>query len=109
MTLSLNVLRHLGIGLYSNIGAVLSELKANAWDADASTVEIFVNTEDGVVYVKDDGSGMQRTHSEDGLPASEGIGDRYGTRIKLTVLHVLFLMKTRSSCLAFPADGLKVC
>ena len=33
MTVSLNVLNHLGIGLYSNIPAVLSELVANAWDA----------------------------------------------------------------------------
>ena len=29
MTLSLNVLRHLGFGLYSNIAAVLSEVVAN--------------------------------------------------------------------------------
>ena len=34
MTLSLNVLRHLGFGLYSNIAAVLSEVVANSWDAE---------------------------------------------------------------------------
>ena len=35
MSLSLNVLNHLGINLYSNIPAVLSEIVANSWDADA--------------------------------------------------------------------------
>ena len=38
MTISLNVLNHLGINLYSNIPAVLAEVVANAWDADAETV-----------------------------------------------------------------------
>lgn len=36
MRISLNVLQHLGIGLYSSIPAVLSEIIANAWDADAT-------------------------------------------------------------------------
>ena len=58
MTLSLNVLRHLGIGLYSNVPAVLSELVANSWDADAARVEISVNTEDGVIDITDTGCGM---------------------------------------------------
>ena len=40
MTISLNALEHLGINLYSNIPAVLSEIVANAWDADASMVSI---------------------------------------------------------------------
>lgn len=31
MSLSLNVLNHLGINLYSNIPAVLSEIVANSW------------------------------------------------------------------------------
>ena len=34
MTVDLNVLKHLGINLYSNIAAVLTEVVANAWDAD---------------------------------------------------------------------------
>lgn len=58
MTLSLNVLRHLGIGLYSNIPAVLSELVANSWDADASSVKISVNTDEGMIEVIDTGCGM---------------------------------------------------
>ena len=40
MSLSLNVLNHLGINLYSNIPAVLSEIVANSWDADATEVKI---------------------------------------------------------------------
>ena len=57
MTVSLNVLRHLGIGLYSNIPAVLSELVANAWDADAKNVDISIDPS-GRIVVKDDGHGM---------------------------------------------------
>lgn len=36
MTVDLNVLEHLGINLHSNIAAVLTEVAANAWDANAS-------------------------------------------------------------------------
>ena len=56
MTLSLNVLNHLGIGLYSNVPAVVSELVANAWDADAATVHITLS--DGRIEVHDTGHGM---------------------------------------------------
>lgn len=49
MSISLNVLNHLGIGLYSNIPAVLSEIVANAWDADAENVQIEVNNNDGEI------------------------------------------------------------
>ena len=58
MTLSLNVLRHLGFGLYSNIAAVLSEVVANAWDADAKNVSISIDAGDGHVNIEDDGHGM---------------------------------------------------
>ena len=58
MTLSLNVLRHLGFGLYSNIAAVLSEVVANAWDADAKNVSISIDAQDGHVTIEDDGHGM---------------------------------------------------
>ena len=57
MTVSLNVLHHLGIGLYSNIPAVLSELVANAWDADAKKVDVSIDPS-GQIAVKDDGHGM---------------------------------------------------
>ena len=58
MTLSLNVLRHLGFGLYSNIAAVLSEVVANSWDADAEHVRIAIDANGGKVVIEDDGHGM---------------------------------------------------
>jgi len=56
MSLSLNVLNHLGINLYSNMPAVLSEVVANSWDADAENVEIEVGREK--IVITDDGHGM---------------------------------------------------
>jgi len=56
--LDLNVLNHLGINLYSNIPAVLSEVVANSWDADANTVDITFDGES--VTIKDDGCGMTK-------------------------------------------------
>ena len=61
MSLSLNVLNHLGLNLYSNVPAVLSEVVANAWDADAENVTIEINTERGKVILTDDGHGMSRS------------------------------------------------
>lgn len=58
MTVGLNVLNHLGINLYSNIPAVLSELVANAFDADASRVRINIESTNDVITVTDDGVGM---------------------------------------------------
>ena len=58
MTLSLNVLKHLGFGLYSNVPAVLSEAVANAWDADAEHVWIDIDDHTDSIIVKDDGHGM---------------------------------------------------
>lgn len=58
MTLSLNVLKHLGFGLYSNVPAVLSEAVANAWDADAEHVRIEIDPEAGMITIEDDGHGM---------------------------------------------------
>ncbi len=58
MTVDLNVLDHLGINLYSNIAAVLTEAVANAWDADATKVDITVDSEGKVITIQDDGIGM---------------------------------------------------
>ena len=58
MTLSLSVLKHLGLGLYSNVPAVLSEAVANAWDADAEHVFIKIDPQGGRVTIQDDGHGM---------------------------------------------------
>ena len=60
MTISLNTLEHLGINLYSNIPAVLSEVVANAWDADAKTVTVTVDRASETITIEDDGTGMDR-------------------------------------------------
>src|SRR6185369_14678346 len=56
LTIDLQVLKHLGIGLYSNVPAVVSEMVANAWDADANRAEITVSGEE--IIIRDDGLGM---------------------------------------------------
>ena len=58
MKINLNALEHLGMNLYSNIPAVLSEIVANAWDADASHVSVTLR--DGEISIQDDGIGMTR-------------------------------------------------
>lgn len=58
MSLSLNVLNHLGLNLYSNVPAVLSEAVANSYDADAEHVWIDVDPQAGTVSITDDGCGM---------------------------------------------------
>lgn len=58
MTVDLNVLDHLGINLYSNIAAVITEAVANAWDADAEVVEITIDAEGDQIEIVDDGIGM---------------------------------------------------
>jgi hypothetical protein len=61
MTISLNVLNHLGINLYSNVPAVLSEVVANSYDADARVVCIELDSSAGKVTIIDDGHGMTRS------------------------------------------------
>lgn len=56
MTLSLNVLNHLGINLYSNVAAVVAETVANSWDADAEHVDIQIGRD--TITISDDGHGM---------------------------------------------------
>ena len=63
LDIDLNVLNHLGLNLYSNVPAVLAELIANAWDADATRVEVAVepNPVDGqgpMLVIADNGCGM---------------------------------------------------
>ena len=58
MRLDLNILNHLGLNLYSNTPAVLSEVIANSWDADASVVKITCNQEDDLITIVDNGNGM---------------------------------------------------
>ena len=65
MTLSLNVLKHLGFGLYSNVPAVLSEAVANAWDADAEHVSIVIDPPNRTITIQDDGHGMSVDDAND--------------------------------------------
>lgn len=58
MSLDLNVLNHLGLNLYSNTPAVLSEVIANSWDADATVVSINCNQEEDLITIIDNGCGM---------------------------------------------------
>lgn len=56
LSLDLNVLNHLGLNLYSNAAAALSEAVANAWDADATQVTITLA--DDAITIQDNGVGM---------------------------------------------------
>jgi len=56
LKIDLNVLNHLGLNLYSNVPAVLSELIANAWDADSTEVRITIS--DNEIEILDNGCGM---------------------------------------------------
>ena len=65
MRLSLNVLEHLGLSLYSNVPAVLAEVVANAWDADAQNVEIDLDSFNRRIVIQDDGAGMTEEEIND--------------------------------------------
>ncbi len=58
LKMTLNVLNHLGLNLYSSIPAVLSEAIANCWDADASRVNINIDKDGEKIEIEDDGCGM---------------------------------------------------
>ena len=65
MTISLNVLNHLGLYLYSNTPAVLSEVIANAWDADAKKVAVDFDLDAKTITITDDGHGMSQQDIND--------------------------------------------
>ena len=71
MKIELTVIEDLGIRLYSRLPQVLAEIVANAWDANAPTVEITLQegniNDDSTIIVRDSGHGM--TYGE--------IGDKY--------------------------------
>jgi Histidine kinase-, DNA gyrase B-, and HSP90-like ATPase len=56
--ISLSVLNHLGRSLYRSFATVLGEVISNAWDADAKNVHIYVDRNEGSLFIKDDGLGM---------------------------------------------------
>lgn len=61
LSIDLNALNHLGINLYSNIPAVVSEVVANSWDADADHVDIAIDAPNDIITITDDGIGMSET------------------------------------------------
>lgn len=63
MSITLAVLQDLGIKLYSNVPSVLSEVVANAWDADAESVKIHI--EKDKITIQDDGHGMSVDDAND--------------------------------------------
>lgn len=58
LTVGLGVLAPIGRNLYSNISAVLSEMIANAWDADATEVNVKIDLMSEKIIIKDNGFGM---------------------------------------------------
>ncbi|MDG6953937.1 MAG: ATP-binding protein [Nitrososphaerota archaeon] len=62
MTIQPKVIDHLGINMYTNLHAVISELIANSFDANAHKVEITVPpgsiSDEYSIIVSDDGAGM---------------------------------------------------
>jgi len=65
MKIGLNVLNHLGINLYSNVPAVLSEVVANSWDADAENVKVTIDNKRHCITIYDDGHGMTKDDIND--------------------------------------------
>lgn len=63
MRIDLRILNHLGIHLYSNVAAVLSEAVANAWDAEATEVSIDISPDS--ITIRDNGSGMNKAQIND--------------------------------------------
>lgn len=60
MKISLNALEHLGMNLYSNVPAVLSEVVANSWDAGATQVVVNLDKSAKCIEITDNGTGMTR-------------------------------------------------
>ena len=58
MTISLNVLNHMGLNLYSNTPSVLAEVIANSWDADATEVDVRFDLAQKTISIEDNGCGM---------------------------------------------------
>ncbi len=69
MKVELTVIEDLGMNLYGKLPSVISELVANAWDADATTVKITLDegevNESTKIVVEDDGYGMSYDDIQD--------------------------------------------
>ncbi|MDE0323737.1 MAG: ATP-binding protein [Candidatus Poribacteria bacterium] len=63
MKFDIGTIKHLGLQMYSTLPPVIGELVANAWDANATRVEITIpdtpiDQEHSKIIIKDDGIGM---------------------------------------------------
>lgn len=81
LSLDLNVLNHLGLNLYSNAAAALSEAVANAWDADAT--EVTITLANDMIIIRDNGVGMTLREVNDkflnvGYDRRTDVGERTG-------------------------------
>lgn len=56
--ISLTVLEHLGRNLYRSFSTIIGEAISNAWDADATVVDITYTPADDLLIVRDNGVGM---------------------------------------------------
>ena len=105
LEIDLNVLNHLGLNLYSNVPAVLSELVANAWDADAKRVSISIKGQDDKeITIQDNGCGMndkdlrekfltvgyQRRDKKNGGDLTPGEPDGYGEEGYRQVIRLFY-------------------
>lgn len=55
-----NTIEHLGVKMYSTLPPIIAEIVSNAYDAEASNVEIwlFDKKPEKEIVIKDDGHGM---------------------------------------------------
>jgi len=62
MQFDIGTIKHLGLQMYSTLPPVIGELVSNAWDAEATKVEILIPTEpitsESEIVVADNGTGM---------------------------------------------------
>lgn len=98
LKIDLNVLNHLGLNLYSNVPAVLSELIANAWDADSENVSISVehgsNNGETIITISDDGCGMTKVDLNDKF-LNVGYQRRKEEKFSLTQKHNRQVMRRK--------------
>lgn len=59
-SLDLNILNHLGKNLYASTPSVITEIIANAWDADSEKVTITLDSVEDQIIIQDNGHGMNR-------------------------------------------------
>ena len=55
---SLEILNHLGRGLYRSFATVIAEAISNSWDAEATEVHITTDDQNSILTVEDNGKGM---------------------------------------------------